>query len=159
VKQATLAAATIATMIGTTATFVYFMLFEPPPVEYVNLPFPVQDDGVTLRPGDVVPMRIKRCNRTDQILLITAARTFENIDRRDFIAMPATVTQVAPGCTENVSIVNRLPKDAPPGTYRVVGMASMPGRLRTHNVVFFSEPFQVVEGWNQIDETPTEKPQ
>jgi hypothetical protein len=123
---------------------VYLLLFEPPPLTYTNLPFPVL--APVVMPGDKVPLRIKRCNSTDRMLLATLTRTLENLDRREFVSMQSTVTPIQPGCTESTSLTNHVPLETPPGAYRVVGVAQVPGTLKTHYVTYYSAPFIVGKG-------------
>jgi len=131
----------LAMMISFTAWIVYLFLLEPPPVTYTNLPFPTASAKVN--PGEVIPLKIRRCSSQDKIILATLTRTLENMEYRDFVSLPSTITQIQPGCTENISHTNRVPENIQPGVYRVVGVAEVAGTLRNHNVVYFSEPFVV----------------
>lgn len=130
-------------MIATTATLVYLLFLEEPFLSYRNLPFPALEPDV--QQGRPIPLRVVRCNSTDRQQTYTITRSLQSLDTAEYVVLPESVVQLAPGCTESISLANRVPLEVKPGSYRVIGVADVRGTLRTHRVEWYSLPFRVIE--------------
>jgi hypothetical protein len=102
------------------------------------------------RPGEVVTLKVFRCNSSDeQEIYLIAARLI----RLDQPAPPAAPTAPAvlpgapvliqPGCMEEASKATRLADDTDPGTYFIQGLSKVDGLWRTSRVEWSSAPFVV----------------
>lgn len=139
--QMCFACAFVAVMAFGLCFFVYFSLFDRPYLSYRNLPFPTQIQRV--KAGQVIPIRVIRCNRDSVAHNYTTTHSAWSIDQqRPYILTEARIP-IEPGCADSISLVNHLPADLPPGKYYVFGSAEVQGVLRTHHVEWRSQPFEV----------------
>jgi hypothetical protein len=115
---------------------------DKPYLTYNNLPFPTLLQQV--RAGEVIPLRVERCNSDSEPHTYNTTHAVEEIDKHTYTIMPDVRILISPGCTSSTSLVNRLPPNLPPGRYRVFGTAEVHGVIRMHNVEWHSQPFQVV---------------
>lgn len=125
----------------------YAYFFAAPALSYANWPFPVVSKG-PIRAGDVVPLEVVRCNNSKELLTYGVTRTLQNMEQtKTFLLEGPAVQQTAldPGCNKAVSLFNRLPKDTPPGLYRIFGTGTIKGQSRDYHVVWYSMPFTVSE--------------
>ena len=132
-------------IISTVATVVWALFIDQPYLSYKNLPFPTTIQKV--RAGEVIPLRVYRCNDTDTVQVYTVAHLIVSLDKElpSFVLPPNELVPIEAGCTEAVSMINRIPQEAPPGTYSVVGVARIPMLLgRKALVPWHSQPFEVM---------------
>lgn len=120
----------------------YALFFEEPYLSYENLPFPPLTPIVIA--GDVVPLQVQRCNRSDNPKTYEIEHSLKDVERNTTIVLPSLVVQIEPGCHKSVSLINLVPAETPSGRYRVVGLAKIQGFLRPHLVEWYSGEFVVV---------------
>jgi hypothetical protein len=137
-----LACAFVTTVIISTTVLGWLVVFDRPYLTYNNLPFPTLLQQV--RAGEVIPLRVERCNSDDVPHTYNTTHSVEEIDKHTYTDMPDVRILISPGCTSSTNLVNRLPPNLPPGRYRVFGTAEVQGVIRMHNVEWHSQPFQVV---------------
>jgi hypothetical protein len=126
-------------------TLVYHFFYQEPYLTYRNLPFPPLQE--TVKAGHIMPVRVVRCNSDSMPRTYTITRSLEPIDSpmpRYYVLESQTI-RIKPGCTDETSLANKLPEDVTPGKYRLIGQAEINMGLRTHQVEWTSEPFEVVE--------------
>lgn len=117
----------------------------PPYLSYQNLPFPVLLERV--RPGEVVPLIVARCSTASAEKTYELTRELRSMTdpRAPAIVIGATTLSVPPGCRTTLNEAHTVPSNTPPGTYRIHGVAILPGIVRTHYVPWVSRPFVVTQ--------------
>lgn len=117
--------------------------YEVPWLSYQNTPFQVS--GKNFVPGEIVPLRVVRCNNTTQTQVYEVIRTLQPISPlgRPY-AMARTIIDLTPGCKDSQSLANQLPPDVIPGKYRILGVSEVDGVFRRYRVSWESQPFDVV---------------
>lgn len=142
---------------------VYAIGFDPPILEYRNIPFPVTgarsiDGLVELHPGDVIPVRVERFSHAAETRTYTFSRAFVCNDRSIVNSLKSDVTSVDPGVTFRANTANSVPTmvptdsgalvPIPPGAVcRIEGGADVDGRffgVRSVRVAWRSADFRVV---------------
>lgn len=122
---------------------VYLTLIEEPYLSYQTLPIPVTLK--TVRPGEIIPLNITRCNTAKERKVYTSTRLLENIgEDQEMLVMELVGVSLRPGCWQSVIHSHRIPDSAQPGRYRLVGVATVPGLIRNFLVSWYTEPFNVV---------------
>jgi hypothetical protein len=134
--------AAVSLAIGCLALLAYGWWFERPALRYEALPWPPTLKQV--RPGEVIPLRVRRCNDSDQVIAYVVTHQLQAIDGpARFVMEPRTTTIEAGACETVTSEINQVPAGTPPGHYRVVGAGIVQGSLRTFVVPWHSAPFEV----------------
>ncbi len=119
-----------------------YLYFEPPYLRYEDLPWPVTLAKV--RPGQVIPVRVRRCNDSKQVRAYTVTHQLVSVDSERRYVMEPRLTTIEPGCETTTSEINVIPAGTPPGMYRVVG-AGIGDTLRSWAVPWHSQPFEVTQ--------------
>jgi len=140
----TLAACALSLAALILAGYLFGVNSEQPYLRYTSLPFPALTR--TVRPGETVQLRVARCNddRVRHDYLVT--HMLRNTVTGDFVLMPDVWVEIEPGCTVATSLINVVPPGTPPGTYEASGRALVSGRFGNHQVLWRSEPFEVLKG-------------
>lgn len=125
----------------TACFFAYKAWTAEPWLVYRNLPFPPTVQQVA--PGEIVPLRVVRCNNSDTSQTYSIARTLEGAQGISYV-LDDTIVQIEKGCTDQISLANRIPKDVAPGRYRIIGLTAIQGTIRTIYVPWTSLQFDVV---------------
>lgn len=127
------------------AGFIFrYFFFEPPFLEYTNLPFPVENPVVA--PGETVRLLVRRCNTEDKTRIYGISHMMRPVgdDKATPIVLPATQASVAPGCEVAISTINTVPSNVAPGMYYIDGYGEVQGTIRNHFIHWYSKPFEVV---------------
>lgn len=132
----------IITVLVTSFTILGFYFFEKPKMYYKNLPFPVQPH--VLKPGQAVPSYVERCNTDDGLTTYTITRVLQSMDGGESIVLPPIQVILEPGCKASKSLVSVIPYGTKPGTYRMIGKATLDGTVRKFVVDWYTQPFEVV---------------
>lgn len=130
--------ALIASAVG---TLFYMMVLEKPYLSYENLPLPTVLASV--KPGEIMPLRVVRCNSDDVPHSYPLSHSLYNLDTGVYTLLQGFSVMISPGCDDAVSRLNRMPIDLPPGHYQLFGAAEIRGTIRTFVVDWHSEPFKV----------------
>lgn len=117
--------------------------FEPQPVVYRNLPFPVLNAPV--RAGDPLVMLISRCTTVSNERPYLVSRELLRVTDRVRLPLPPTRSMARNGCEVYQAQTAALPEDIEPGVYVYRGVATVPGWFRDHAVPWETEPFEIVE--------------
>lgn len=133
--------ATVALLCAIVVASYFFLFFDTPYLTYKNLPFPTLMKSVS--PGGVIPVSVHRCNSEDTTKVYTTTHTLQNTRTMVSWILPDARVAIDPGCIVSVSMVNAIPREVPPGTYRLFGTAMVEGAFRTHHVDWYTEPFIV----------------
>lgn len=142
-KRPKLLAALMLSLMGVAMLALFYFLFlEQPYLVYRNVPFPAVAQKV--RAGEVVPLRVSLCNNAPEPHQYTVSRSLHEVNTKAVIYMAAILVPGVPGCIEAISLAHTVPKEAPPGTYQVIGQTQVEGTLRNFRVDWLSQPFQVV---------------
>lgn len=120
----------------------YFMFFDEPFLTYENLPFPAMKEQ--LAPGEMIPVKIRKCNNSHEMKVYVVTRVIHEIDTNLHYALPDHPAVIPPGCLTTITTVHAIPANMPNGRYRVFGTAEFRGRFRMHSVEWFSTPFLVM---------------
>lgn len=123
-------------------TAFYYVIFEEPWLVYRNIPFPATAQGV--RAGEVVPIRVSLCNTSGKAQRYSIARSLQEVNTGALIYMVDLLIPSLPGCRESTSLAHIVPKEVPPGRYRLIGQSEIQGTLRTFRVDWASQPFEVI---------------
>ena len=124
------------------STMFYFTLLEQPYLTYENLPFPTTVESV--KQGEIIPVRVIRCNSDSTTHSFALSNSLYNIDTGQYTLLPGFSIMIAPGCTDAISRINRMPTDLLPGRYKLFGTAEIRGKIRTFIVDWNSAPFNVL---------------
>lgn len=128
------------------------VVFEPAPLSYQNLPFPVVYDGPArpLAPGDGLTLNVARCDRLFGVfdwgahaLIYRNARTLVNDVTGERSVLDDATAAAEPGCAMVKSRLTTIPKDLPPGRYHVDAYAQVTGVVRSQTVHWYSQSFEV----------------
>lgn len=120
----------------------WVLLLEPPWLTYRNLPFP--SELHTVKPGEVVPLIVERCNSSGSVKTYRVTRSLQRMDGAgEYIVLTSSEVNIAPGCAIGTSRVNVVPIEALPGRYRFIGAGLIHGMLREHVVPWRSAEFIV----------------
>ncbi len=141
--QLPLAIVMVAVMFSIVGTLYFFLFFDKPFLSYKNLPFPPVVQHVA--PGEIVALTVHRCNSKDRPQTYTTTHTLVNVHTNQFWILPNVTVAIQPGCILGTSLVNRVPEGAPPGLYKLFGMAEVPGVFRQHHVEWYTASFFVKE--------------
>lgn len=121
----------------------YALFLEKSYLSYPNAPFPVQ--VTTLRPGDVIPLVISRCNADRIDHSYSVARALREVKTNRIVPMDPIYSMIPVGChTASPSRIHKVPLDTEPGRYEFFGGAVTHGIVRTFDVIFRSEQFDVL---------------
>jgi hypothetical protein len=114
----------------------------PPALAYNDLPWRV-DGPKTFYAGQVVPIKVDRCNGLSRQMIYTVTRTLKNIETGETYVFPSTKVAIEPGCHQSVSRLHLLPEDLAPGTYQAAGVGTVQGAFNDIDIPFYTEPFNV----------------
>ena len=121
----------------------YVLFIEKSYLSYPSLPFPVRASA--LRPGDVIPMDISRCNSDKVDHSYSVARALREVKTNRIVPMEPIYSMIPVGCmTASPSKVHKVPLDTEPGRYEFYGGAVTHGIVRTFDVNFRSQQFDVL---------------
>jgi hypothetical protein len=121
---------------------IYNMFYQKPWLTYENLPFPPM--SIAGEPGQILPLLVKRCNNDSVPHVYEVTHSLESVgDNPRYYLLESQVLRIAPGCSEAVSLANRLPKQIPPGEYRLFGAAEIHSGFRSFQVEWHSAQFIV----------------
>jgi len=113
---------------------------EQPYLTYRNLPFPA---GQKAYPGELVPLIVERCSTSAKPEKFSMTRNMRNENTREVTLLPPIETSIAPGCHRASSKLHHVPENLTPGTYTIWGITTVKGFFRDHEVIWYSEPFEV----------------
>lgn len=121
----------------------YVLFLDKSYLSYPKVPFPVQVS--TLRPGDSIPMEITRCNADKIDHSYSVARALREVNTNRIIPLDPIYSMIPTGChTAMPSRVHKVPLETEPGRYEFYGGAITHGVIRTFDVIFRSEQFDVL---------------
>lgn len=129
-------------MILSIAMLTYAMVIEKSYLSYSGQPFVIV--GGPFHRGDMVPMVVTRCNSDDVAHSYQLAHSLIEATTSAYTVLPPAFIQAPAGCQQAVSRVNALPNDLPAGRYRLSGGAQTTGIIRTFDVSWVSEEFDVL---------------
>jgi hypothetical protein len=124
--------------------FLFGINVEQPYLRYLNVPFPALVR--TVHPGETVNLIVARCNDDHRAHGYLVTHMLRNLETGAFILLPDVWVEIRPGCSTATSQLNTVPRGTPPGTYEASGRALVEGRFANHQVIWRSEPFEVVKG-------------
>ena len=125
------------------STMFYAMFLEQPYLSYPNMPMRVI--GSTFHVGDVVPVEFQRCNSDPEAKSFLSSRALINTITRVPEIPILTFIEAKPGCTEiEISALNVIPAGTKPGIYHYGGRSDINGLLRTFDVRWYTQDFEVV---------------
>lgn len=124
--------------------FTYLRFFEPAALVYRGLPFKVYGPA---RPGESVKMTVNRCNSSSKPLSYELSHYLINNETKKVTLLPpGRISAFAAGCSTVVSAANVIPMGTPPGKHYMVGGAALvSGTMRTSEVEWYSEEFEVLQ--------------
>lgn len=120
----------------------YFWFLEKPYLTYQNIPFPPVI--AEIHAGDIVPLNVVRCNSDRYVHNYESSHSLLNVETLEPILMPDIKVMISPGCHKGISLINKVPAEAPPGRYVVFGTADVYGTLREFHIEWRSEEFIVL---------------
>lgn len=138
-----LASGLVTSMFVTVAVLFYFWFLEEPWLSYKNIPFPPGISSVMA--GDVIPLSVVRCNSSNKTHNYESSHALMNVVTHEPVILDDVKVLAPPGCTNAISLINRVPKDAPPGRYVAFGTAEVHGTLRDFHIEWRSEEFNVTK--------------
>lgn len=108
--------------------------------------FPVE--RAEIKPGEVVPLRVARCNTSGEKQLYLIGGSLIRLDQPPEapvkpVVLAGAPVLIQPGCAIEGSRANVIPADTAPGVYFIDGLSVVNGRWRSTNVEWSSEPFRV----------------
>lgn len=126
-----------------TASLFYVVFLERPYLSYGGKLITVINK--TLMRGDAIPLKIVRCNSDDKMHSYLVYRSIVKMGSNLHYDIPERQTVILPGCHEDITATSFVPLNAPLGFYQMVGTASVNGILRTFEVEWKTEIFEVRE--------------
>ena len=137
----------ITAVLAMAAIMFWAMFIAPPLLEYKDMPWKIMSESKQFYPGDNIPMQVIRCNSSSRPVVYTVTRSLTNIETDKVMIFESVKVTIEPGCKTAVSAIHNLPKETPPGKYRVTGVGEAPTALGIiKQVPFISEPFEVLAG-------------
>lgn len=131
-------------ILAAVTAFFYVTFLEGPFLSYTQKTFiPL---GGPFHPGDTVPLQVTRCNSDSRRHSYAVTHTLQSTRGGTPITLPEVYVQIEPGCKTAASRINILPKDLALGTYRIFGGGLVYGTVRTFDVEWSSDPFEVTAG-------------
>lgn len=140
-RQKAAATTFIVSIVAIALMFLFYAFTEKSPLMYSNIPFPVVNQ--VIHPGDGIPFRVSRCNLTSVPTKYRLKRYLIALDDNRVIDLGAIDIVLASGCRTEISEINNLPLDTPPGRYRLVGTAEIQGVMKHLEVTWYTETFVV----------------
>lgn len=121
---------------------VYLTLVERPYLRYQNLPIPVLK--TTLFPGEIIPMKVVRCNNSKERKVYTSTRLLENVgEDQEMLVLEVVGVALRPGCWTSTIYSHRVPDSAQPGQYRLIGVSTVNGLVRNFLVSWYTDTFTI----------------
>lgn len=136
-----LALGMVAGMVMIVSLLFYFWFFETNPLVYRNIPFP--PTLTQINPGGVIPLVVERCNTTNRVITYESTHSVKNVATGNMLVMPNVTVAIPPGCSVDMSLVNKIPIETPPGQYHILGIATVNGTLRDFKIPWSSQSFLV----------------
>ena len=125
------------------SVLLYIIWFEKPYLSYTGGDFVVMKSQ--LNAGDKLPMIVERCNSDKIPRSYSVSRALREVNTGNIIPMDPFYSLAMPGCnTAHPSLVHKIPIDTPPGRYVFFGGAEVHGTVRTFDINFKSQQFDVV---------------
>ena len=122
-------------------TIIYSHHVEKSLVWYGNVPFPV--GAKKYHPGEVVETSIMRCSSSAKPLLYHSSHELK-CDGEPVQTLPTVDVTADPGCRPVAAKINIAPDTAEPKSCYFLGIATVPGLLRDHQVEWSTQRFTVV---------------
>ena len=120
----------------------YAAFFEVSYLDYPVQPFPIIVQPI--KPGDVIPMWVTRCNSSDSVKTYKITHIIKNISTGKAYLLPdVEVTIEASRCVTETSLIHIAPKSLENGLYQVFGEAHTNGIIRKFHVKYWSGIFEV----------------
>ena len=125
------------------AILAYLRFFQPAFLSYSDLPLKVEGPA---RPGEAVKLIVVRCNSSDRPQSYEVSRWFKCVgnDQLPAVLPAGKVPPIEPGCNPMRSDLNVVPIGTKPGWCQVGGFGIVKGTLRTIEVPWYSEWFEVL---------------
>ena len=122
--------------------FLYAMFLERPYLSYPSHPMRVI--GTTFHAGDMVPVEVQRCNNSFEQKTFMSSRALVNVLTQLPVEAAVSLIEAKPGCTEKfINAASRIPLGTPPGIYHYTGRSDINGLLRTFDVTWVTQEFEV----------------
>lgn len=123
-------------------TLFYIVVLEGPYLSYRNVPFPTS--VTSIHAGESIPMTVSRCNSDKEAHSYSLSHTLYDVDTHVYTLMPSAFVLAPPGCSSALSYLHKVPKEAVPGRKKIIGGAEIHGTVRTFNIEWESQIFQVL---------------
>lgn len=117
----------------------FWWAFRPPPVSFVNAPFPTNNP---VRVGTALGTVVERCNASDETLTTTIARSLVSVTGETWTLTPGAGI-IDPGCSVIHGGIG-LPPDVRPGRYYVRQEVRVNGRWQGWSYSLRTQEFDVV---------------
>lgn len=119
----------------------FYVSFDKAPLSYKNVPFPVVNQ--VIHPGDSIPFRIDKCNRSDHATSYIVTRTLHSLDGNPSLLLGSSNIKLEPGCITVISEGAKLPDTVTPGKYKLMGISEVQGVVKPFKIEWQTEPFVV----------------
>lgn len=119
-----------------------WLYLQPPALSYPEIPFPVVTTKV--KAGEVVQVRVTRCNADPSPHSYTVLRQLSKVDGTQVYVYPSSTITVVPGCVVVTSVLNTIPEGTPPGKYFISGVTETNDRLRPNAIPWHTDTFEVL---------------
>lgn len=134
-------------VVGFAVMVAWYVFLEPSWLSYPagSVFDPVRE---TFKPGDVVPLKVTRCNSSDEPEIYLIGARLIRLDQpandpSPPVVLPGAPVLIVPGCLDEISKATTLPADTKPGVYFIQGLARTEGHVRSTSQAWSSRKFTV----------------
>lgn len=120
-----------------------YLSVQPSPLEYRNVPFPVDEPEV--RAGEVITLTVDRCNHSGGLLIYEISRVLVNAETGARTQLGDSSSFMDPGCERITSKINAVPLETPAGRYWLDAVSIPHVGSRTWTVRWSTSVFKVVK--------------
>lgn len=126
--------------------YIFYLLFEPFKTPTITTPIPILNKDRIIPSGDSISTRVDYC--VFKQVPVYSTRRYQSIggDSRVYFLSSQQTSGVKPGCASATSNTATIPKDIPPGRYKIILDSTFRvNQLKSVTRQYETEEFTIVE--------------